>query len=121
MDYNDYAMKMWEAYQKKLENESDADYEVDEKQMGKLIDAYEFLDKHVKRCEQGTARIEEIELSPKETSGGITAYFSVFYLFDDDLTEFAKILGDSVGLSIEPTLNDTVCISFTIPNIFRHK
>jgi len=116
LNYGDVSTKVWELYEAEMASRNDADYEVNEEQMQKLIDAYAFF---VEIAERDGGKVEPFKIKPKEVSGGITAYFTVFYVSGDDMMRFCKVVGNMSSISLDSTSDGDVCISFTIPKVFQ--
>ena len=118
MDQDALLKWAYEAYLKGIESRKDEDYEVDKVQMAKLVRAYRFFSDLAKR---DGGHVEPFDITPRMQSSGITAYFTVFYVTDNEMEEFAEIMRDASALSMDSTLDNEVCISFNIPNVFRRK
>ena len=101
----------YKMYREVMDSRNDSDYTVNEVQLKKLENAYAFFLEHSENV--------KLDLVPREINGGITAYFTVLYLDGDDLARLSKIVGSMGALSIDSTIDGEVCISFTIPGIFR--
>lgn len=118
MKYGEIAKKVWELYQAEMASRREEDYELNEVQMRKLIDSYAFF---VEIAERDGGEIEPFKIEPLETTGGVTGYFTVFYLHGEDVQRFCKIVGNMSAISIDSTSDGDVCISFTIPRVFQKK
>lgn len=105
-------------YESELDKQDNADYFIVKDQMKNVIHAYKFFDKITK---QNNGKVERFEIIPKEINAGITAYGNLFYFDSDEIHELTNILNHASALSIDATSNGTVCISFTIPNVYQHK
>ena len=114
----DYAEYIWELYEQEMESRNNADYEADPVQMQKLIDAYGFFAEMALSC---GGKVNPVKIVPKEICSGITAYFTVFYLNGDNIRRFCEVVQGFSALSIDSLTDGTVCLSFTVPNVFRHK
>ena len=112
MDFSE----VWRVYQEELASRNDSDYAIDEVQFTKLLRAYEFFSEIAKR---DNGELEDVNLQPRMVNGGITAYFTVFYISGDELRAFSEIVGTMSGFSIDTTLDGRACISFTIPGVFK--
>ena len=119
-DYDtlDFLYPYYKLYLEELNSRSDHDYEINQIQMNKLLDAYAFFELV---CKKSNGSLESLELIPHIVNGGITAYFTVFYLDKDDLIEFSQIVQNMGALSIDSLIDGTVCISFTVPNVYYKK
>jgi len=110
--------EIWELYELEMGSRKPEDYEIDRDQMKKLIKAYSFMTDFAAKND---GRVDELKYEPTHESCGITGYFALFFLYGDDLQAFNEIMGDIVSISIDALLDGTVCVSFTIPNVFRRK
>lgn len=115
LGYKDYEETIWKIYEEEMLSRKSSDYVECEEQMEKVKSAYSFF-KSIDGC-----RMEPLKPNPIKENVGITAYFTVFYLYGDQIAEFQKIVGDMSALSIDALSDGTVCISFNIPNVFVRK
>lgn len=118
MDYQEYLSHVWAIYEETLKSRDDADYEVDQAQMKKLVESYGFFTRIAENC-GGT--VEPFKIEPKMVNGGVTAYFTVFHLFGKELQEFCNIVGNMSALSIDSMADGDICISFNVPGVFKRK
>ena len=109
---------IYEIYEEEMSKRENADYEKCDEQMKKLSEAYQFFSDI---AEEQNGRVDPLRIVPKEEHCGVTAYFTLFYLNGDELQRFSKIVGDMSAISIDSLTDGTVCISFTIPNVFKKK
>lgn len=110
---------LYELYKKEVAQRKESDYAVNDVQMKKLLSAYQFFSEI---CEKRGGEIEELEIKPTEVNGGITAYFTVFYIDKvEDFSRLSKIVNDMGAISIDSLVDGRVCISFTIPGVFYKK
>lgn len=115
---DEYIKQMWELYEQEMASRNSDDYEVNPEQMRKYAVAYGFFADLVKK---NGGRIDPIRIAPVEENGGVTAYFPVFYLTGEEVARFAEVMKSVSALSIDSLADGTVCISFNIPKIFKHK
>jgi len=110
------AYRIYEDMMSKRKNE---DYCINDVQMQKMIDAYNFFTKVAK---ERHGHMEPFKIVPKEEHGYVTGHFPLFYLDADGIKEFTKILNYMSAISIDATLDGITCVSFTIPRVFvkRH-
>lgn len=92
------------------------DYEINNPQWVKLQSAYEYFE-NISDCEEPV----EIYASPCSESGGIIAYFDLFYITDEEINMFQRIVGNSSAISIEALDNGKVRLSLTIPDVHKLK
>ena len=118
MNNDEYTRYVWGLYEAEMRSRKNEDYEADPEQMKKLIAAYGFF---AELTVTGHGHMEPLKLVPKECHGGLTAYFTVFYLHGDQLQKFLKIAQGFSAMSIDALDDGTVCLSFTIPNVCRRK
>ena len=95
----------------------DDDYEVNQDQMDKLCKLYRFF---LDAAGSLGGKIKPFRLVPREEHGGVTATFLVFDLYGDQVPAFCEVLKECSAVTIDMT-DDGVCISCTIPNVFRKK
>lgn len=115
---NDMLFDAWKIYEHELNNRKNEDYYINKEQMSKVIRAYKFFDRITKENDD---RLEEFKINPKEENAYITAYSYCWSFYNDDVKELLDILGCASGLSIDATSDGEVCISFVIPDVYRHK
>lgn len=113
---NEIESRVFELYKQEMESRRNSDYEIDKTQMQKLTRAYEFF---AEIAERDGGVVDPLKLEPKAVSGGITAYFTVFYLSGDDMARFSEIVGDMSAISLDSTIDGDVCVSFNIPGVFK--
>ena len=118
MNETEFLQEVWQVYEEELAKLSNDDYIINVAQMGKLREAYKFFHDITEEC---GGEIEPLKLEPKEVNGGITVYMTLFYLSDENLKKFGEIVGNMSAISIDAMEDGDVCISFTIPGVFRHK
>ena len=115
---DNFLKDLWSNYEKVKEKLSDSDYECDSVQMNKFIDLVEFLTDEADAC---GGIVDNINLSPKDTMGGIDAYFDVLYLYGEKLQKFCEILKGASAVSFDCDINNRVNVSITVPRIFKRK
>ena len=114
----DYEKMIWQLYQEEMASRDNADYEPDYDQMQKLVDAYAFFVEYAKKH---GGRVEKVEIIPKREVCGVTAYFTLFAPFDEDLERFKKVMQDMSAITIDSLTNGDVCIDINIPGCFKKK
>lgn len=115
----EYVKKFGQIYNKIVKNLKDDDFQINEVQMRKFFEVYEFFKNAA--LEAGSAEVEPIKLVPREEHGGVTATFIVFDMYGKYLEEFKKIVQHLSALCIDVVGEDRVCISVTVPNVFVEK
>ena len=115
----DYLESFGKLYEKVITLRNDADFQINEPQMVKFFEVYEFFSNAVK--ESGCAEIEPLSLVPREEHGGVTASFLVFDMYAENLEGFKRIVQHISALTIDVVDDDKVCISVTVPNVFVPK
>lgn len=118
MEYQEYLEHAWKIYEQEMEALDDADFEVDQAQMQKFIESYGFF---VKVAKTHGGVVEPFKIEPKRVNGGVTAYFTVFHLFGKELQEFCDIVRNMSALSIDSMKDGDICVSFTVPGVFKRK
>lgn len=107
-----------EFYSQVMSQRNDEDYIVNPLQMNKLLKAALFLDKAAKA---DGGKLLPIILSPKEEHGYLSAEFTVFHLSGEKAAEFLNILVNASAFTVDTNLDNNVCVSVTIPNVFVRK
>ena len=107
-----------EFYSQVMSQRNDEDYIVNPLQMDKLLKAAVFFDKEAKA---GGGKLYPIMLSPKEEHGYLSAEFTVFHLSGEKTDEFLNILVNVSAFTVDTNLDNNVCISVTIPDVFVRK
>ena len=101
-------------YESTLAIKKDEDYTVNQAQMAKFIELWNFF---VNQTKKSSGSIEAIELSPKVEHGGITACFTVFDVYGKELRHFCELMSYASAVTIDAT-TDGICISVTVPEVF---
>lgn len=114
----DYEKMLWELYEEEMSSRDNADYQPNIDQFQKLVDAYVFFTDYASKY---GGKVDKVKLIPKKENCGITAYFTLFAPFGDELQRFQEIMQDISAISIDSLTNGDVCISINIPNVFIHK
>lgn len=115
---DDLINSFYKMYHEEMNLRNNDDYEVNKAQASRLINAYNFFNKIIQR---DGGHIETLKYNPKEESCGVTFYTTLLYLYGDDILELAAIVSDMSALSIDSTIDGEVCVSFTIPEVFKLK
>ena len=118
MDDFELIKEFMEVYQQDLAQRNSDDYELNQPQVKKFLEAYRFFADSAKEHD---GRIDPIRLAPAEEHGGITVYSPIYYYAGDRVETFAKILQYASAVYIDANLDGEVCLSMTIPNVFRKK
>lgn len=116
---NEYLKSFGQLYDKVISLRNDDDFLINEPQMVKFFEVYEFFTKAA--SESDTAKVEPIKLVPREEHGGVTATFVVFDMYGNILENFKKIVQHLSAMTIDVVCDDEVCISVTVPNVFIKK
>lgn len=106
-------------YQKMLNERRNEDYEVNPEQMDKFLEIYHFFGSKVD--EEYDDGIEPIYIEPKEEHGGLNVGFCVFDVHGDEIGKLAKLISYCSAISIDVVDESQICISMTIPNIYKRK
>ena len=114
-----YARAFGRAYSLLMSLQKDEDFEVDEKQARRFGEIVEFFSKTANKL-GGT--VVPVRLVPHTQRGDLEAFFEVFSLNGQDkVEEFCRVIKHASAFGIEPTADGKVCISLTVPNVFRRK
>ena len=119
MDSYEFVKEFGKVYEKVINLLNDDDFFVNEKQMQKFREVYEFFTKAA--SEYDSDEVEPPELIPREEHGGITASFIVFDIYGESLEEFKKIVQYLSAFGIDATKDGRVRVSVTVPNVFCPK
>lgn len=119
MSNSEYLKSFGKLYERVIALRNDDDFQINEPQMVKFFEVYEFFTKAAK--ETDTAKVEPIKLVPREEHGGITATFVVFDMYGEILEDFKKIVQHLSALTIDAVGEDEICISVTVPSVFIPK
>lgn len=103
-------------YKDEIASRNNEDYEINYPQWEKLEFACNFFRKMV-----SDENSLEIMAEPREVCGGVTATFSLFYISGEDIDDLKEVIGDSSAISIDALVDGRVCISLTIPDVYRLK
>lgn len=119
MSNSEYLKSFGKLYEKVIALRNDDDFLINEPQMVKFFEVYEFFTKAAN--ETDTAKVEPIKLVPREEHGGITATFVVFDMYGEILEDFKKIVQHLSAMTIDVVNDEEVCISVTVPSVFIPK
>ena len=106
------------AYLDKMDTEKDEDYEINRPQWAKMI---EVLDYFQRFAEKSNGKVEPCEVVPRFLHGGVTASFVVMDIKEEDIPAFCEAISKSNAITIDATSDCEVCISLSIPDVFRKK
>ncbi len=116
MTNEQFVKKFGEEYSSLLEEASKFNYEVNEEQFAKLLDLVKFFKEYIK---ENGGSAEPVNLDPREIHSGLTVSFVVFNITGDEIQKFCDVVKNTTALSIDATNDEKVCISMTIPDVFR--
>lgn len=119
MNNEEYVRRLGQLYNEVMSLRKDEDYVVNQAQMEKFIDVLDFFRDMVSDDSDG--EITDIDLAPKEENGGITATFIVFDVYGENVKRYCDVMRHCSAIGIEARLNDKICISVTVPEVFKHK
>ena len=97
---------------------SNDDYIVNKLQMTHYLNLLEIIQNQI---DEFGGEFEVEPLQPKSTVGHITAYLNYVDLFASGVHKFCDEFKYCGALTIEPTSNNMICISLTMPNLFIKK
>lgn len=118
LDNESYVKRLGEIYHKVMDLRTDDNYVVNQPQMEKLTDVLNFFLDMSNKC---NGEVEPVALIPKEEHGGVTAKFVVFDIFGDDIQRFCEVIKHTSALTIDSELDNKICISVTVPEVFVPK
>lgn len=96
----------------------DNDFEIDPEGLQRFLDAVEFF---MELCAKHNGTMDKIELQPHKKHGYITAYLPTIDFDEREVTGFCKALEPCVALDIGSRTDRTICVSFTLRDVFRDK
>lgn len=103
---------------KRIEDENDGNYVVNRPQWLKMVEVLDYFQRLAKKS---NGVVEPCEVAPKFLHGGVTASFTVVDIQEDDIPEFCKALLKTNAITIDATIDGKVCISVSIPYVFKKK
>lgn len=118
MKNEEYVRRIGVLYDQIMKLRKDDDYVVNQSQMEKFVDVYDFFQDMGEKCD---GDIEKPNLAPKECHGGVTARFFVFDVWGVDIPRFSQIINHLSALSIDAEEDGRICISVTVPDVFIKK
>lgn len=105
-------------YREEIAQRKNKDYVVNEEQMRKFKEAYDFF---IGLVDRHHGVVESVDLIPKEEHGGMTCELPLMYLHGTEMQDLSKIISYMSAISIDANTDGVVCVSFTVPNVFVHK
>lgn len=114
----EYVAKLGALYKKVMSFRKDSDYIVNQPQMDKLVKVLEFF---LEMARKSNGKVEPVELIPREEHGGVTATFLVFDIYGDDIGRFCDVMRFTSAITIDSVIDEGICISCTVPDVFIHK
>lgn len=118
MEDRKFVERLGELYNSVMDMRTDDDYVVNQPQMEKFVDVVEFF---MEMANKNDGELQPLKLSPKRENAGVTATFILFDVYGDDIAKFSDCIRKVSAFSINPTINEKVCISVTVPEVFRPK
>ncbi|MBE6872085.1 MAG: hypothetical protein E7491_09085 [Ruminococcaceae bacterium] len=115
MTNEEYVRQLGMLYEKTLSVRKDDSYQINPPQMDKLINILDSFLSH------GDGKIEPVKLIPREEHGGVTATFTVFDVYGENVKKFCDAISEASAITIDATSDGEVCISVTIPEVFTSK
>ena len=116
---NEIILWFAQMYEVEMNRRRNEDFEVNPEQMDKFLELLHFFRNKVDSdFDEG---IEPFHLEAKEEHGGFSASFCVFDLRGKEITEFARLISYCSAVSIDATSDSQVCISLTVPDVFRER
>lgn len=117
MTNEEYLARIGTLYNKIMSIRKDSDFIVNQPQMDKLVDVLTFF---MDAARDLDGRVEPVKLVPREEHGGVTATFLVFDVYGDGVKRFCDVMRSASAISID-SMDEGICISVTIPNVFISK
>lgn len=111
----EYLRRVGLYYRHIMELRKDSNYVVNQPQMDKLIKVIDFFEDAAKELD---GEVKKISIIPSQTSGDVTAYYPVFYIHSEMIERYCDAMRGCSAISIDPTMNEQVCFSCTVPRVF---
>lgn len=116
MTNEQFVKKFGKEYLSIINKAEELNYEINEVQFEKLHNLLVFFRNYIK---ENGGSAEPINLNPREIHSGLTVSFVVFNITGDEIQKFCDVIKNTTALSIDATSDERICISMTIPDIFR--
>lgn len=117
MTDHEFAFLFESEYERMMRSLRDEDYLVDEAQQEKFL---RIVGEFIKLAKEFDGRIDGVEVIPRAEHGGVTATFPIVDLSGKSVRDFCMALAEASAVSID-SMDDGVCISVTVPNVFYRK
>ena len=118
MTTDDFLKQANKLYEAAIADLNDKDFVIDETQQFAFLEALCFFVKTASSC-GGEIEIEPI--TPKQGNGGITATYRVFDVTGEDIPRMCEALKHTSAITIDGLTDGRICISVTIPQVYRRK
>lgn len=118
MSDHEFVANIGAKFEKILASRKDEDYKINPEQWEKFLNVLEFF---VDLAEKNGGTAEEPVLQPKFEHGGVTAYFTVLDIHENDIPALCEALLQTNAITIDATTDGRVCISVSVPHIFVRK
>lgn len=118
MTADSFLQRANELYEAAIADLDDNDFVIDETQQYAFIEALCFFVKTASSC---GGEIEVAPITPKQGNGGITATYRVFDVAGEDIPRMCEALKHTSAITIDGLTDGRVCVSVTIPRVYRRK
>ena len=117
MTDHEFAAMFTAEYERMMRSLKDEDYLVDEAQQEKFL---RIVGEFIKLAKEFDGRIDELEVVPRLQHGGVTATFPIVDVSGKSVQDFCSALSAASAITMD-AMDDGVCISVTVPNVFYRK
>lgn len=115
----EFAKEITRIYNEEMGMRDENDYTVNEIQMERFFDICHFFRGIIKDIGEGY--MEPIRFNPIEERGSITVYLRIMDMQGKEIQEFCDVFRYASAVSMNPTTDDMICISISVPQVFIRK
>ena len=119
MNDEEFARKLGIFMNEMLDSRKNEDFVVNQPQLDKYLEAVSYF-QHIAENDPDTT-IEPIKIIPKEQCGYLTVYCNIFYINGADIRAFSEVISYCSAFTVDPLIDDRVCISLTVPDVYIEK
>ena len=105
-------------YEELLVEQDDEDYQINPPQWFKMLKVIKFF---FDLAKSSNGQVEPCEVCPRVEHGGVTAYFTVLDVRENDIPKFCEALQQTSAITIDATTDGRICLSVSVPYVFVRK
>lgn len=105
-------------YNEFLAEQNDEDYQINSPQWFKMLKVLKFF---YELAKTSNGKVEPCEVCPRVEHGGVTAYFTVLDIRENDIPKFCEALQQTSAITIDATTDGRICLSVSVPYVFVKK